>query len=33
VGVAAYGDLTAGLLARVMRWSAEQTVADPLQRS
>ena len=27
--VATYDDLTAGLLARAMRWSAEQRVADP----
>src|SRR5690348_2303303 len=29
--VAAYGDLTAGPLARAMRWSAEQPGADPLR--
>jgi hypothetical protein len=33
VGVAVYGDLTAGRRARVTRWSARETVADPLRRS
>ena len=32
-GVAVYGDLMAGRLARVKRWAAEQTVADARQRS
>jgi hypothetical protein len=31
VGVAVYGDLTAGRVARVMGWSAEQTAADALR--
>ena len=33
VGVAVYGDLTAGRVARVMGWSAEQTAADALRWS
>ena len=33
VGVAVYGDLTAGRPLRAMRWSAKATVADRLQRS
>ena len=33
VGVAVYGDLTAGRVARVMGWSAEQTAADALRCS
>ena len=33
VGVAVYGDLTAGRPLQAMRWSVEQIVADPLQRT
>jgi hypothetical protein len=33
VGVAVYGDLTAGRPLRAMCWSAEQSVADRLQRT